>query len=290
MGTAIARVDDLTPERVALLKRTLCNGLTDDEMELFAAVARRSGLDPFAKQIYATKRRDKRAGVDKLTIQTGIDGFRVIAVRTGELDGQDGPYWCGADGVWRDVWLANVPPAAAKVIVFRKGCSRGFAGIARFSEYAQAYPDGNLSGLWPKMGATMIAKCAEALALRKAFPQDLSGLYTSEEMEQADTPEPAKAAPVSPKPAAPVAIAPAPTQAPAIPAGFDHDKLMTETAELVRLAHLKGWDWVRVIQALNEKYRQSYSVMHTPWNDVMFEHRESVVAALVKMPDVKGEG
>jgi phage recombination protein Bet len=180
--SAVARVEDLTPDRVALLKRTLCPELTNDEMELLAGVARRAGLDPFAKQIYGIKRKGK------LTIQTGIDGFRVIAARSGELDGQEGPFWCGMDGVWKDVWVERDPPAAAKVIVYRKGCRFGFTGIARFTEYAQVY-NGSLTDMWARMGANQIAKCAEALALRKAFPADLSGLYTAEEMEQAGEPD-----------------------------------------------------------------------------------------------------
>lgn len=199
MTTAIAKADEFPPDRVELLRRSICTGFTDDEMALFVAQCVRTGLDPFSRQIHATKRRDKRAGVDRLSIQTGIDGFRLIAQRTGELDGQDGPFWCGPEGIWIDVWLHHKPPAAAKVIVYRKGCSHGFTGIARFEEYAQRFPDGNLSGLWPKMPATMIAKCAEALALRKAFPQDLSGLYTPEEMEQSETPEPVQASVVSSK-------------------------------------------------------------------------------------------
>lgn len=234
MTTAIAKADDgFPPDRVELLRRTLCPTFSADELALFVEQCVRTGLDPFSRQIHASKRRDRKAGVDKLTIQTGIDGFRLIAARTGELDGQDGPYWCGSDGVWRDVWLERDPPAAAKVTVFRRGCRHGFVGIARFDEYVQQY-DGRPSGLWGKMPGVMIAKCAEALALRKAFPQDLSGLYTSEEMAQADNdPEPEPEAAPRGKPVqAKLIDTPAPPPArKALPApATDEPKALPDTA------------------------------------------------------------
>jgi hypothetical protein len=107
-----------------------------------------------------------------------IDGFRVVAERTGEMDGSES-FWCGEDGVWFDVWLKKEPPSAAKTIVHRKGCAHPFVAVARFSEY-------HVPGqMWSKMPANQIAKCSEALTLRKAFPHQLSGLYTPDEMAQA---------------------------------------------------------------------------------------------------------
>lgn len=149
------------------------------DLAVFLHFCQRTGLDPFAKQVYMIGRYDTRAGATKWTIQTSIDGFRLIARRAvdhaGERLGYEDTMWCGKDGQWVDVWLEPGAPAAARVVVLRNGMR--FPAVALYTEYADTR-----SPMWRDKGTLMLAKVAEALALRKACPADLSGVYTDDEM------------------------------------------------------------------------------------------------------------
>ncbi len=179
------------------VRTVLAPDLTDEELRLFAMVATRSGLDPFARQVYAVKRQGR------VTFQTGIDGYRSIAARTGLYDGQDEPEYgpacaCGD----------NRPPdhpESATVRVYRKGVGRPIAATASWHEYKpEAGQSGRGDAMWVRMARVMLAKVAEALALRKAFPYDPENrigigadLYTADEMAQAERLNPVTVVPTA---------------------------------------------------------------------------------------------
>lgn len=184
---------DFDEEKIELMRRTIARGATADELALFVEQCRRTGLDPFARQIYSVRRKQwngqSRSYEESQVIQVSIDGFRLIADRTHKYSGQVGPWWCGADGEWKEVWLSDEQPAAAKVGVMRNDFHQPLYAIALFKSYVQTNSHGDPVSRWKTDPAGMLAKCAEALALRRAFPHELSGLYTTEEMGQADNPQ-----------------------------------------------------------------------------------------------------
>lgn len=145
-------------------------------LDQFLHVCQHTGLDPWARQIYL------RVQSGRASMQTSIDGLRLVAQRAAHADGYRLSYqpteWCGPDGAWRDVWLSDEPPAAARITVTIGDAA--YPAVARWAEY------GSDRGLWKSMPALMLGKVAEALALRRSCPADLSGLYTHEEMAQAE--------------------------------------------------------------------------------------------------------
>ena len=169
-------------EKIELLRTMICKGATDEEMQLFMHLCIRTGLDPFAKQICAIKRYDSKLRREVMTPQVTIDGLRLIAERTGM-------YAPGRPTEFQyfDDHKKLLLSATAYIKKLTKdGTWHEVSATAFFGEYAATKSDGMLNAFWAKMPHVMISKCAEALALRRAFPAEMSGLYTREEMEQAE--------------------------------------------------------------------------------------------------------
>lgn len=154
--------------KIELLKQTVCKKATDAELNLFLHVCKHTGLDPFMKQIYSIARGGQR------TIQTSIDGLRLIADRTKKYaPGKESIYSYDKDGK-----LLSATSYIKKLT--EDGQWHEVSATCFFSEYN---PGNNQ--MWKKMPHVMLAKCAEACALRKAFPAEMSGLYSDDEMKQA---------------------------------------------------------------------------------------------------------
>lgn len=227
MGNLVSMpTQEFTAEQVRILQNQY--DLTNEETALFVQTCIRTGLDPFGRQIYAQKRRDNKTGKDILSIPTTIDGLRLIAERSGKYRGQQGPYWCGPNGKWVDAWISKDTPVAAMVGVLREDFAEPMWAVARYDSYVQFNYKNEIVINWRKMPDIMLAKCAEAMALRKCFPNLMSGLYTGDEMGQADNPEekPAETHIASQPPTrqAPPPARPAPPHTPPPPVSQTHER------------------------------------------------------------------
>jgi len=172
-----------TSKQVEILKNSICRGVSDEEFEIFLMACKKTQLDPFLKQIYAVKRTSKKPDGtwgEVMTIQTGIDGYRLIAERTGcYAPGPEPTYSYDDKG-------RLISSTAYIKKMTRDGTWHTVSASAYLEEYMQRKKDGQPMGLWATMTRTMLAKCAESQALRKAFPAEMSGVYTKEEMSQAE--------------------------------------------------------------------------------------------------------
>lgn len=168
---------EFTQEQRSMIRDTYANGANEKEFQVLLEVAKLRRLNPLLRQIHFVKRWNGQLRRDVWSAQVSVDGLRAIAERTGKYDGQDeaefGPM---VDGY----------PEWARVKVYRKDWQRPAVGTAYWSEYVQRSKEGGPTRFWKEMPRVMLAKCAEAIAMRKAFPEDMGGLYTEEEMQQAE--------------------------------------------------------------------------------------------------------
>lgn len=184
-----------TEEQERIILETCCGGASKSEANALLSIAEARGLNPILGECYFVKRWDNQTNSNKWAVQASIDSFRIKAEQTGLYAGQDEPEY---------EYDAHGAVTLARVKVWRKDWPRPAVGVARWSEYVQTTKNGDPTKFWRQMPHNQLAKCAEALALRKAFPAVLSKLYTQEEMAQADNPEPqmtGRAAPAQLSPA-----------------------------------------------------------------------------------------
>jgi len=169
-------------DKIDLIRRTIAKGATDDELKLFLYQCQRTGLDPFSRQIVFLKYKTREG--DRMSIITSIDGYRLIADRTGKYAGSDDYRFDEGLTEFEHIQSGRGNPTTATCTVYKlvKNMRVPFTATVRWDEY---YPGDGKGFMWNKMPYLMLGKCAEALALRKAFPVELSGIYTREEMEQA---------------------------------------------------------------------------------------------------------
>lgn len=165
--------DDPTKE---LIRKSVATGLTTDEFDLFLAVCQHIGANPLLREAHALKDRSGR-----FSIAIGIDKFRQQTQADPRFVGQAGPFWCGPDGVWKDVWLEDKPPAAAKVGIRLRGAAEPTWGVATYRAYARESPQ------WKQNPAHMLAIRAEAHAHRKCSSR-LSGPVVLREDEGDERP------------------------------------------------------------------------------------------------------
>ncbi len=184
-------------EQRRLVTDVLCKGATPIEVQFFLGVAAEYKLSALKRQIYAVKRWDSREKREVLQFQVGIEGLRAIASRTGEYVGSDNPTLeCDGNG--------EIISATCTVWRWVKGEKRPFTATAWWDESVQTTKEGHPNSFWKTRPRGQISKCAEAAALRKAFPEEAGGLYTEEEIEALPKPESIQptSQPVTQRPAA----------------------------------------------------------------------------------------
>ena len=212
-----ARALDYSASQLDLIRRTVANDCNTSEFDLFVEVCRRVGLDPFRKQIYAIVYSKDTPNKRKMSIITGIDGFRAVAARNRDYRPDDEEATFSTDDTLKatDNPLGILKCTVKAYKLAPDGQWFKVSGTAYWNEFAPIVETGDFewvdtgekwadsgkpkkkkvttgevkrepAGNWKTMPHVMLAKCAEAQALRKGWPEDLSGIYSPEEMAQAD--------------------------------------------------------------------------------------------------------
>jgi phage recombination protein Bet len=233
----------LTTKHKELIQKKIAPNATKEELELFFMMAYRTRLDPLLSQLYFIKYKNRKTGEEKVSYVTSIDGYRIIAHRTGMFDGIDEPTY---------TFDKNGALESCTVRLYRKDSEHAFAATVDFKEYNAG------RNLWLTMPKTMLAKVAEAHALRKAFPQDLSGVYTQDEMDQAERSQ----APAGALPKPPVAM-------------FNK----SQWAKVKELLEKKEKTTIQLKQFMQKAFNTQ------SLKEVTYEQGQKMIEVLTKLPD-----
>lgn len=195
---AIANLPSLyNPKDLALIRRTVAIDTNDDEFSLFIHWARSLRLDPLRRQVHAFVFNKHDAKKRRLTLVTSIEGMRAIAARTGNYrPDENEPTFITDASLKSDINPAGLVSCSVRVWQFAHNSWFPITGTARWDEFAPLktiWVDNqptdikalDRSGRWGDMPYLMLAKCAEAQAIRKGWPEDLSNTFVGEEVDHA---------------------------------------------------------------------------------------------------------
>lgn len=197
----------------SVLLRTVCKHAPREIAAFFMLFCLKRGLDPFSKQVYLwADKMENGVPVPGCTwnIVAGIDGLRAIASRSPYYRGPKRPIWTyeadpsQPDGIRRftkeDSRYGNIVgkrvPEACEVAILRAvpqaptnpAIYMEFIGIARFGEFCKTRT-GKVYGNWEDQPEHQLRVRAEAMALRMAFPEEVGGIYTEDELRESRAPQ-----------------------------------------------------------------------------------------------------
>lgn len=191
-------VPDFTPAQIKVI-RNANPDLTPPELDVLIEIARSAGLNLFRRQLSAIVFSKHNAKKRRVAYVIGIDGYRAMADRTGTYAPHEDPIeWLTDDRIDDPTNPAKLVSATVKVKKFVQGTWHTFSATAHWSEFApveEEWAEGDdgqrrrtgkkkLADNWSRMGRLMLAKVAEAQALRRGWPDTLAGIYTEEEIER----------------------------------------------------------------------------------------------------------
>lgn len=175
-------------KQLDLIRRTVAKDCDPAEFDQFVHICKAVKLDPLRRQIYAFVFNKDKPQWRQMTVVTAIGGYRSIAERTGNYRPDEDDAKIEYSDAAKNP--QTNPLGIVKAIVYVWKYSHGewhrAAGSAHWDEYVPLRDgaiDSKKTG-WIKMPRIMIAKCAEAAALRKAWPDDFAGLEIEEEVDR----------------------------------------------------------------------------------------------------------